>query len=108
MIGYADESYPTEVARLHLAGTARVNPPPPRPSSAASDPLPAKKAGRRVYFGEFRGFTDTDVFDGAKLTAGCMLPGPCIVEEKMTTIVIPPQVTMHVDPFGNLTTLTEG
>ena len=109
VIGYADESYPTEVARLHLAGTARVSPPPPQPIDRGDgDPLPAKKASRPVYFGEFRGFVDTSVFDGAKLTAGCTLQGQCIVEERMTTIVIPPQVTMHVDPFGNLTTLTEG
>lgn len=109
VIGYADENYPTEVARLHLAGTARVNPPQPRPiDRGAGDTLPAKKASRRVYFGEFRGFVDTSVFDGAKLTAGCTLRGPCVVEEKMTTIVIPPQVDMYVDSFGNLTTLTEG
>ena len=109
VIGYADEKYPTEVARLHLAGTASVNPPQPQPIAGnGSDPLPAKKSSRRVYFGESSGFTDTSVFDGAKLTAGCVLQGPCIVEEKMTTIVIPPQVAMHVDPFGNLTTLTRG
>ncbi len=109
VIGYADEGYPTEVARLHLAGIARVNPPQPRPMGRGDgNLLPAKKASRRVYFGELRGFVDTDVFDGARLTAGCALEGPCIVEEKMTTIVIPPQVNMHVDPFGNLTTLKEG
>jgi hypothetical protein len=64
------------------------------------DPLAAKKGERRVYFGELGGFGDTPVFYGDKLTAGSGLEGPCIVDEKMTTIVIPPKVTMRVDPFG--------
>jgi len=109
VIGYADESYPTEVARLHLAGAARVSPPEPQPISRnGGDPLSARKGSRRAYFGELDGFVDTDVYDGAKLTAGTALEGPCIVEEAMTTIVIPPSVAMHVDAIGNLTTLGRG
>ena len=109
VIGYADENYPTEIARLHLAGTARVNPPSPRPIERADGhPRDARKASRPVYFSELGGFAETEIFDGAKLTAGTVLNGPCVVEEKMTTIVIPPEVTMQVDPFGNLTTLMEG
>ncbi len=106
VIGYADERYPTEVVRLHLTGTARLTPPKlPRLEAGGADPSAALKATRAAFFGELDGFAETNVYDGGRLTAGNRLEGPCIVEEAMTTVVIPPGLVLHVDAYGNYTTL---
>lgn len=109
VIGYADERYPTEVARLHLAATAKASAPKPQevPRNGAS-PASARKGSRRAYFGEASDFVEADIYDGAKLTAGVTITGPSIVEEAMTTVVIPPGMAINVDAYGNLTTVTRG
>ena len=39
-----------------------------------------------------------------KLLQGNVLEGPCIVEERMTNVVIPPGFKMRVDEYGNYIT----
>ena len=63
---------------------------------------------RKAYFTEFADYADTVLYDGDKLLAGHKLVGPCIVEEKMTTIVVPPNFTMTVDAHGNYINIAEG
>lgn len=106
VIGYADEGYPTEIVRLHLTGTAKVSPPKPQEVEAGGpDASHARKGARPAYFSEHGDFVDVDVYDGDKLLAGNRLEGPCIVEEQMTTVVIPPALGVTVDSHGNYTTL---
>jgi len=62
------------------------------------------KEERNAYFEESNGFAKTRVYDGDKLACGNVLKGPCIVEERMTTIVIPPGSQLHVDEYGNYIT----
>ena len=71
----------------------------------ASDAL---KGRRKVYFREFEGFTDTNIYDADRLLAGNIFEGPCIVEEKMTTLVVPPEIKVRVDRYGNYTTIMDG
>jgi N-methylhydantoinase A/oxoprolinase/acetone carboxylase beta subunit len=65
----------------------------------------ALKGKREAYFEESRGYTPTCIYNGDKLLTGNILEGPCIVEEQMTTIVIPPGFRMKVDPRGNYITI---
>jgi N-methylhydantoinase A len=44
---------------------------------------------------------DTPVYDGAQLRAGHRFPGPAIVEETTTTVVVPPRYVLEVDPYRN-------
>ncbi len=109
-IGYSDPKYPTQIIRLHLSGTAKVDKPKfkkiPR---GGKDPSQALKGTRRAYFAESKGFVATKVYDGDKLLAGNVLPGPSIVEEKLTTLVILPKMKVHVDPYGNyVSSIQEG
>ena len=69
------------------------------------DPSAALKGHRDAYFEETKGFTKTNVYDGDKLTHGHILVGPCIVEERMTTIVIPPGNKMRVGEYGDYISL---
>jgi len=62
----------------------------------------ARKGARKVYFPETGGFTDCPVFDRASLRAGDRVDGPAIVEERDSTLVLPPHATARVDPHGHV------
>ena len=62
----------------------------------------ARKGARKVYFPETGGFTDCPVFDRASLRASDRVDGPAIVEERDSTLVLPPHATARVDPHGHV------
>jgi len=70
----------------------------------AGDGLPdgALKGSRPVYFPESHGFTNTHVFDRDRLEAGDRFRGPAIIEERESTIVIPPNSEALVDDHGHV------
>jgi N-methylhydantoinase A len=45
--------------------------------------------------------TSVRVFDGSKLEPGATLAGPAIVEDRLTTILVPPGWELHVDGYGH-------
>jgi N-methylhydantoinase A len=109
ILGYSDTKYPTEIIRLHLTGIAKVRPPQPlKLSQGGQNPSKALKGKRRAFFNEFDDLIDVKVYDGDKFLAGNGVEGPSIIEEKMTTLVIPPGVKINVDLYGNYTTLMKG
>ncbi|HZD41721.1 MAG TPA: hypothetical protein VE131_13435, partial [Terriglobales bacterium] len=61
-------------------------------------PKGAFKRQRRCLFG--KNWVETSCFDGERLLAGNTIPGPAIVEEAATTVVIPPGFTCSVEPSG--------
>jgi N-methylhydantoinase A len=108
VIGYSEPGYPTVIVRLHLAGVARIVPPPRRQIPPGRGNLSAALKGRRAaYFTETGTFVDVAIYDGERLGAGDTIGGPCIIEERMTTLVLPPGETVTVDPDGSYTTLRE-
>jgi len=62
------------------------------------DPKGAFKRTRRCRFG--KEWVDTPCYDGGRMLAGHVLPGPAIVEEKATTVVVPQGFTATVDAAG--------
>lgn len=100
-LGYSDPKYPTEIVRLHLSGMATT----PKPQLQTlphgnGDTAKALKGTREAYFSG-HGYVEVPIFDGEKLLAGDELDGPCIVEERFTTLVIPPGFKSAVDNSGN-------
>ena len=100
--GYSDEDYPIEFMGFGLSAIGKM----PRLElkeiqRGSEDPSSALKGERDAYFEESNGFVKTCVYDGDKLLCGNVLEGPCIVEERMTTVVIPPKFNMRVDEYGN-------
>ncbi|MDP6180853.1 MAG: hydantoinase/oxoprolinase family protein, partial [Desulfatiglandales bacterium] len=86
--GYSDENYPLEFVAFGLSAIGKL----PRMEiseieRSSEDPSPSLKGERDAYFEESNGFMKTKVYDGDKLLSGHVLEGPCIVEERMTTIV---------------------
>ena len=108
-LGYADPNYPTEIVRLHLAGSARLPKPELKTRGKGGDGgvSRALKGKRRAYFSG-PGFLEVEVYDGDRLVPGDALRGPCIVEERFTTFVLPPGAATEVDRSGNyITTVGE-
>jgi N-methylhydantoinase A len=97
--GQAARDQPLEVVSWRV----RAHGPVPRVALAATprgaDPRRARTGRRPVYF-EGR-FVDTPVYDRASLGAGVVLRGPAILEERESTLVVPPRATARVDRVGN-------
>jgi N-methylhydantoinase A len=55
---------------------------------------------RQVYFGQQNGYLSTPVIERVDLDSP--QPGPLLIDEFDTTIVIPPHAHAHVDAHGNL------
>jgi N-methylhydantoinase A len=104
---YGDRAFERSdpVEGVHWKLTARLNTADPGLSTLAKgdgDIARARKASRSVYFPEAGGFTDCPVFDRAKLLAGDTLFGPAIIEERDSTLVLPPQASARVDAHGHV------
>ena len=65
----------------------------------ASDAL---KGSRSAYFPEARGFTATAVYDRYLLKPGMTFPGPAIVEERESTVIVGPGARCSIDRHYNL------
>jgi N-methylhydantoinase A/oxoprolinase/acetone carboxylase beta subunit len=63
------------------------------------DPGAALKRTRRCLFGE--DWIDTPCYDGGRLLAANLIPGPAIIEEEATTIVISDSFGCAVDASGS-------
>ncbi|MBW2000853.1 MAG: hydantoinase/oxoprolinase family protein [Deltaproteobacteria bacterium] len=73
-------------------------------SKSLLNPTPLKdvlKEERSVYFRE-RGWTETPIYERSRLGCGTRVPGPCIIEEKISTTLIPEGWEGQVDEFGNI------
>ena len=70
----------------------------------ASGPVEAAMVGSRPAFfpGEGTGFTETSVYSRAKLNVGHHVPGPAIIEQYDSTVVVFPGQSAAVDTYGNL------
>lgn len=64
-----------------------------------ADPKAAFKRTRSCLFGD--DWIETPCYDGAKLLADNLIPGPAIIEEEATTIVIPEKFICSVDASGS-------
>jgi N-methylhydantoinase A/oxoprolinase/acetone carboxylase beta subunit len=71
----------------------------------------ARKTLREIYFASPQpGYRMCPVYDRYALLPGAALAGPCAIEEREATAIVPPGCTVRVDAFRNLviTLETEG
>jgi len=64
-----------------------------------ANPKEAFKRKRRCWFG--KKWVETSCYDGERLVAGNRITGPSIIEERATTVVVPPGFNCSVDGSGN-------
>jgi N-methylhydantoinase A len=72
------------------------------PTGDSPDPGDSLKGSRPVYFAEQGGFQDTPVHDRSGLRPGLRIPGPAVIEERITTVIVHPGWIMSVDGYGNI------
>jgi N-methylhydantoinase A len=96
--GQAERDQPLEVVSWRV----RARGPVPRVVLEATprggSPRAALTGRRRVYFDRF---TNTPVYDRTRLGHGATLRGPAIVEERESTLVVPPGANVVIDRAGN-------
>jgi N-methylhydantoinase A len=102
LFGSCNEKYPLEFMKFGLAAIGKL----PGISlknikKGGRDASTALKGKREAYFEENKKMVSIPVFNGAALCAGNNLEGPCIVEERFSTIVIPPGFKVRIDEKGN-------
>jgi N-methylhydantoinase A len=68
-------------------------------AQGTSDPKPAYKRMRRCWFGNE--WVETPCYDGERVLAGQVFPGPAIIEAKATTVVIPRGFACTMDLSGS-------
>jgi N-methylhydantoinase A len=71
----------------------------PSIDSGTTDAAHALKRSRQCFFGGR--FVETPCYDGDRLLAGNGIPGPAIIEERTTTVVVPDTFACTVDPHRN-------
>jgi N-methylhydantoinase A len=105
LFGSSNEKYPLEFMRFGLSAVGKLPGITLKNIKKGGRDASAALAGRRqVYFEENKKMVSTPVFDGAAVCAGNVLEGPCIIEEKLATIVVPPGFKVKVDEKGNYVT----
>ena len=101
--GYSAPNEPAEFVNLRLSAIGKINKPQLRELGKEEDDIStAQKESRSVYFDERKDFVECPIYDRYRLSAGCVLEGPAIVEEIDATTVIHPGYEALVDKFGNL------
>lgn len=92
----------TEIINLGLTAFGKVTRPAfkeqPYGGKDASKHLKGK---REVFFEEGSGFTSTPIYDGDAMLQGNTVKGPAIVEQRVTTIVLPPGSSLEVTRYGD-------
>ena len=96
----APRGAPTELINLRLSARGITDKPALKGSEpGGEDPSAALKSHRDAYFdGDFQ---SVPVYDGLKLVNGNVVPGPAIIEQPTTTIVLPPGFTARCDEHDN-------
>jgi N-methylhydantoinase A len=65
------------------------------------DPSAALTGTRQAYFRDLGGMAKTQIYRGSKLACGNVIRGPAVIEEPVTTIVLPPGSVTAVTKWGN-------
>ncbi len=91
---------PVEFRNLRLTATIRTQKIELRKTTAGtSDPSEALKRERKCFFDG--SYIETPIYDSSRLKSGNVIPGPAVVEEVTTTVVLPKGFNCQVDEYGN-------
>ena len=86
---------------LRLAACGKVVTPPRKEQPLVTrDESKYVKMRRDVYFEE-GGFISTSIYDGDAMEIGSVVYGPAVIEQRNTTIVVPPKASLQVNSYGD-------
>jgi N-methylhydantoinase A len=93
---------PVEIVGLHLVAIVGIDKlgfaPPPVTGATVEAAL---KSVRDVDFAQ-EGVHRSDIYDATRLEPGMRFPGPAVIEDPGTTIVVHPGQRVTVDDWGNI------
>jgi len=92
----------TEIINLRLVASGRVVKPSRKEQAfESSDASRHLKGERDVFFEESRGFVSASIYDGDAMRYGNIVEGPAIIEQRVTTTVVPPGARLEVAKYGD-------
>jgi N-methylhydantoinase A len=101
--GYSVPDEAVEIVNLGVLASGMIPPPALRELPRGDrSPGAAQKAVREVYFGEIPGWVSCPIFDRQKLLVGNVMEGPCVIEERESTILVHPHHQAEVVRHGAL------
>ncbi|MFP4564714.1 MAG: hydantoinase/oxoprolinase family protein [Spirochaetia bacterium] len=100
---YSTPETPLEIMNLRITAVGAVDKAVITEEEKGSGDASAAEKGRRdVYFAGRGDFVATPVFDRTKLKAGNRIPGPAVIEERITTVIVHPGWEGWIDGYGNI------
>ncbi len=96
--GYARPEEPIEIVTLRVEG--RI--PTPELEDAVESTSPDPSRGTRTVFFAERGETTTDIYERTALDPGTEIDGPALLEEPVSTTLVPPTAAARVTERGNI------
>ncbi|MBI3089498.1 MAG: hydantoinase/oxoprolinase family protein [Candidatus Tectomicrobia bacterium] len=97
-----------EIGNARIAATGNLPSPELRRYTQRGEASAALKGSRPVYFKEAGGFTESRIYERARLLPGAAFVGPAIIEQLDSTTVVPPSAAATVDDYLNLIIAVEG
>ena len=94
--GHADPSVPVEIVNLRVDGFGKIQRPPQPPEPAFVTGVAQAVGSRRVYF-DRQGWSEAKIYRRDLLKPGQEIPGPAIVMQRDSTIVVLPGQRGRVD-----------
>jgi N-methylhydantoinase A len=92
-----------EIVTFRVRATAAIGKPEfAKEPGAGGSSNSAVKEKRPVFFEEYSDFTDTPIYDFARLQPGMEIDGPAVIESAVTTIVVNPKDRATMDEYRNL------
>jgi N-methylhydantoinase A len=99
---YASPELPVELVNVRVSARGPAWPFTLQPLAAVDQAPPPRPTTRPVYFPTSGGFVECPVYDCAALPPGTVLPGPAILTQDLSTIVVQPQHRVRIDHYGNV------
>ena len=93
---------PVEMVGIHLVAKAEVGKLEMRPETVGGPDSNGAIKGTRTVDYALEGKHEATIYDGNKLSPGMEFPGPAIVEDSGSTVVIHPGNSVSVDAFRNI------
>jgi N-methylhydantoinase A len=92
----------TEMINLRLAAYGKVVTPTRKTMADKSTDVSGYVKGQRdVFFEEKFGFVPTTIYDGDRMIAGNLVDGPAVIEQRTTTVIVPPNARLEVTEYGD-------
>jgi len=102
LFGYNTDTMPVEIVNFNVTAVGKTVKPmmntKPYHSSSANHTL---KGSRDIYLNNSKGYQRVNVYDGDQLNHGNTFTGPALIEQVVSTIVIPEEFNCIVDKNDN-------